>query len=153
MRINKKSVVAAVAVTSVVALGGGAAYAFWTTSGSGTGSAGVGADAAITVVQTSGVSGLGPGSPAQNLSGTFTNPNNYPVTATNLTASVTATGNAGCDAADFLIGGTASLPTSVAVDDTSVWSGLNVSMTNTAANQNACKNATLTISYTVTAAA
>lgn len=42
MRITKKKIVGAVAVSAVVALGAGSAYAFWTTDGSGTGSASVG---------------------------------------------------------------------------------------------------------------
>ncbi len=151
MRITKKKIAGAVAVSAVVAMGAGSAVAFWTTTGGGTGSAGVGTDTPITVVQTSTISGLGPGSPAQALSGTFTNPNDYPVSISGLTAAVTATDKNGCSATDFVIGGTANLPTNgvIAVDDTSAWSGLNVSMTNTAANQNACKNAVLTITYTV----
>jgi hypothetical protein len=152
MRVTKKSALTALAVTSVVALSGGAAFAYWTTTGSGPGSAGVGTNMAIGVVQTSIVSGLGPGSPAQGLAGTFDNPNTYPVTIGGLSASVTGTGVAGCSAADFVVGGTAVFAASAAVDDTSTWSGLNVSMTNTAANQNACKNATLTIAYVVTVA-
>jgi hypothetical protein len=151
MRITKKKIAGAVAISTVVALGAGSAYAFWTTTGSGTGSADVGTDTPVTVVQTSTISGLGPGSPAQALSGTFTNPNDFPVTINGLTATVTATDKQNCSAADFVIGGTAVLPANgvIAVDDTSTWSGLNVSMTNTDQNQNACKNAELTISYVV----
>ena len=49
MRITKKKALATVAVASVVALGAGSAYAFWTTAGTGSGSASVGTDAGFSI--------------------------------------------------------------------------------------------------------
>ena len=72
MRLNKKF--AAIAITATVALTGTAAFAYWTSSGSGTGSASTGDTELVTVNQLSDVSDLYPGSPAQALSGDFTNP-------------------------------------------------------------------------------
>jgi len=65
-----------VAITTVALLAcASAAFAYWTSTGSGTGDAATGSSGAITVVQTSSVAGLFPGGPAQTLSGNFNNPN------------------------------------------------------------------------------
>jgi hypothetical protein len=136
-----------VAVAAVAAVGG---YAFWTTGGTGTGSATVGTNAAIVVKQTSTVAGLYPGGPAQALSGNFDNGNTSAVHVASVSGSVTATSVVGCDAADFVVTGSPAanvqdVPSGLAQGS---WSGLTVSMTNTAVNQDLCKNATLTITYT-----
>ena len=143
MRLRTK--LAALAVTAGVALTASAAFAYWTTSGGGSGSASVGDASAVTVNQTSPISDLYPGGASKALSGTFTNPG-HPAHVASVTASVTATGVAGCDADDFVIGGSSLIPDAEVVTG-STWSGLNVSMTDTALNQDACKNASLTITY------
>src|SRR5207248_1444241 len=55
------------------------AYAYWTQSGSGTGSATADTTSSITVNQTSSVSALYPGGTAVTLSGNFNNPNSSAV--------------------------------------------------------------------------
>ncbi|MDT4962627.1 MAG: hypothetical protein QOF87_2274, partial [Pseudonocardiales bacterium] len=74
MRRPSKKLTIAVAAVGIIAVGGGTALAFWTQGGTGTGSGSTGTTNGITVNQTSTVSGLYPGSTAQPLSGTFTNP-------------------------------------------------------------------------------
>jgi hypothetical protein len=148
---KKNAVVAGVTVLAVVS--GGIAFAYWTNSGSGTGSAATGSDSAITVKQTSVITGLAPNLPAQTLSGNFDNPNPSPVfvaavLATGLTVDGTHAAE-GCSPADYELGGTATVGAEVpAGNGVGSWSGLTVRFKNdTARNQDACKGATVTIAY------
>ena len=110
---NKKSAAIMIAALAVVA-GGGAAFAYWTAGGSGTGTAATSASTSnVTVVQTSTVTAMQPGDTAQTLSGNFNNPNNGPAyvgTVTAAIASVTKAGGAPagtCDATDYTLAGAA----------------------------------------------
>ncbi len=78
MRFSKKF--AAIAIVSASALAAGAAFAYWTTAGGGTGSATAAAGFAnpIRVDQTSTPSGLVPGGSAGTLSVNFINTNSGP---------------------------------------------------------------------------
>jgi hypothetical protein len=136
-----------IAVAAVAAVGG---YAFWTTGGTGTGSATTGTTAGIVVKQTSTVTGLYPGGPAQPLSGNFDNGNASAVHVASVSGSVTGTSVVGCNAADFVVTGSPAANVQDVPSGTAqgAWSGLSVSMTETGVNQDLCKNATLTITYT-----
>lgn len=161
MRITKTKVASVLAVTAVIALGGTAAMAYWTTTGSGTGSGAAGTTQTLTVLQTTSVTGLYPGGPSVALSGNFYNPNPGPAHVTTVTAgTITATkatdAPAGsCAGSDFQIIGTgtvadSSVPSSAtATDYQGSWSGLSISMVNASTNQDGCKGATLSIAYTV----
>jgi hypothetical protein len=129
---------------------GGVAFAFWTNTGSGTGSASTATNSSITVNQTSPISGLAPGKPAQTLSGDFDNPNDTPVFVSSVTAAVTETDQAGCDETDYTIAGSATVNAEVDPGNgEGSWSGLTIQFNNKAGtNQNACKNAAVTIAYT-----
>lgn len=148
MRITKKKIVGAVAVSAVVALGAGSAYAFWTTSGTGSGTAAVGKDAGFTI--------SGDVTPAllldveQTFNITVTNAATFPQHLTNLGFTINAT-NAGCDESWFVLtqptvpaggvdiaanGGTAVYAAAIQLD--------NLAST----NQDACKNSPIEISYT-----
>jgi hypothetical protein len=149
-RFKKRTWVLAAVVAVVAAMASVGAYAYWTNSGTGTGSASTGTTTGITVNQTSTVSGLYPGGPAQALSGNFDNPNASAVHVSSVSGSVTGTSVVGCDPADFVVIGSPApnvqeVPSGTAKGS---WSGLSVSMTNTTSNQDLCKNATITISYT-----
>lgn len=139
----------AILLVSVGLVGiGGGAFAYWTNIGSGPGSATTGTTISIVVNQTSAVTGLAPGLPAQSLAGTFDNPNAGPVYVTAVTATVTGTNQAGCDATDYTIAGTASVAAEIpAGSSVGAWSGLTIQFNNKAVNQDACKNAAVTISY------
>jgi len=130
------------------------AVAYWTNSGTGTGTAATGTNAAVTVVQTSTPTGMYPGGPAQTLSGNFTNPNagNTYVTA------VTAVGytidpasiTAGCTVGGghYTLGGTAPVGADVPAGAArGAWTGLTITMNNLGTNQDACKNAVVTVTY------
>jgi len=152
-RFTKKTKIAIVTAALVIGASG-AAYAYWTQLGAGTGSATAGTTVAVVVNQTNTVTGLYPGGPAQALSGNFNNPNSGPVTVGAVSATVTATSVTGCLPAWYAITGTGT-PASQVVPAGSAqgaWSGLSVSLLNDAANQDVCKTATITITYAVAAA-
>lgn len=139
----------AIALTVGTLFVGGAAFAYWTTTGAGTGSASTGTNAAVVVNQTSTVSGLAPGLAAQSLSGDFDNANAGPVYVAAVTATVTGTDKVGCDSTDYTIAGSATVNAQVpAGNGVGAWTGLTIQFNNkTGANQDACKNAVVDIAY------
>lgn len=154
-----KARIAAAAAAFVIVVGSlGVAYAYWTAGGSGTGSGAAGTNVAITVVQTSTVSGLAPSVAAQTLSGNFNNPNSSSVYVTSVTASISSVVKATgapvgtCDATDFTLSGAvmavnADVPAGTAKGS---WTGATIAFNNkAAANQDACKGATVNLAYTV----
>ena len=154
MRQFTRKPVAVLAAAFVVVAGAAAAFAYWTNGGSGSGTATTATNAAVTVNQTSPISGMYPGQSAQTLSGDFTNPNSGPT----YVAAVTATGytidaahvTAGCTVAggNYTLGGTATVGAEVpAGASQGAWSGLTIRMNNLSTNQDACKGATVTIAY------
>ena len=86
VRLSKPVVIVTLLVTSLAI--SGIAFAYWTTTGSGTGSATTGTAASVVVKQTGTPTGLYPGG-SSALSGTFDNPNSGAVFVTAVTASVT----------------------------------------------------------------
>jgi len=156
---KSKKRIAAIAIMTIILVGGGSAgaYAYWTAGGAGTGSASTGTNSAVTAVQTSTVSGLVPGSAAQSLSGNFTNSNSSPVYVTSVTAAIAsvikATGapSGTCDASDYtLTGATMTVGAQVPAGSAQgAWSGATIAFNNKATIQDACKGATVNISYTV----
>jgi hypothetical protein len=147
-RLNKRTLAVA-SVAGVLVVGGGAAFAYWTTTGSGTGEASTGSNATIVVNQTSTITGLAPGLPAQTLSGNFDNPNDGPVYVSTVTATVTGTDKTGCGPTDYTIGGSATVNAEVpAGTGVGSWSGLTIAFNNKpAVNQDACKDAVVSIAY------
>ncbi len=151
---RKRTVV--LSLVGVLALAG-AAYAYWTTTGSGSGSAGTGTSQTVTISQTATVSGLYPGGPAQGLDFKVSNPASGPQYVSAVTvaiASVTkATGApAGtCDASDYTVTQpTTAVNQDLPTGDTS-FSGAKagtIKMVNKASAQDACKGATVNLSYT-----
>ncbi len=153
--MNKKSIVV-VGVAFLLAAAG--AYAYWTQAGTGSGTAATGSGVGITVNQTSTVTALTPASTPQALSGTFTNTNPGNVTVASVTATLDSiTGGLGgtpaCTIADYQINNATTttisasglIPSGTGVG---TWSGPTIQMLDSATNQNACKGATVNISYT-----
>ncbi len=155
-KTSKKPFVIA-AATILLLAGGGTAIAYWTATGTGSGSASSGSNAPISVVQTSTVSNLRPGAAGQVLSGNFTNPNDSPTYVTSVTASIASVTKAvgapagTCDASDYTLAGAtmtvnAQVPSGTAQG---AWTGATLAFNNkSAANQDACKGATVNLSYT-----
>jgi hypothetical protein len=156
MHSNRKKRSIVIALVAALALSAGA-YAYWTQSGSGTGSASTGSGTGITVNQTSVVSDLSPGSTPQALSGTFTNLNAGTVQVASVTATLASvTGGAGgtpeCTIADYQINNPTTTTISgggVIASGTGVgsWSGPTIQMLDSGTNQDACKGATVNVSY------
>ncbi len=149
--VSKK--VVAVGVTAGLILGiAGAAFAYWTQSGSGTGTATTGTTQAITVNETTSASDLYPGGPAQPLAGDFDNPN---AGTTHIGAVSAALGTlpAGCVAADFTIDNSAETNSATLTQGNGVgsWSGITIQMNETGVNQNTCKSSNIPLVYTLTA--
>lgn len=148
-RFGKRAITIMVS-TAVVVGGAVVTYAYWTNSGSGAGAAGTGTNASIVVNQTSTVTGLAPGLPAQSLAGNFDNPNASPVYVAAVTAVVTGTDKAGCGATDYTIAGTAPVNAEVASGTgVGAWTGLTIQFNNkVGTNQDVCKNAVVALAYT-----
>lgn len=139
--LKKKIATASVAIALI---GGGAAFAYWTSAGSGTGSASTGTASAVTINQTSVVTAMGPGVAAQGLSGTFTVAK--PSYVGSVTVSGVTTDKSGCTTADFLT--TNPTATNATVTTGSTWSGGSIVFSDDATrNQDACQNAVVTIAY------
>jgi len=151
--ITKKRAVAAAAAIAIAG-GGMAAYAYWTGGGTGSGAASATTPSALTVNQTTSVTGLYPGATAVTLSGTFDNTNAGPVYIHNVTAAVhtfssqTDNTKPACTQADFAIGGSATVDGNVAAGSgVGSWTGLTVRLLNGAGNQDNCKGVTVPLTY------
>ncbi|WP_309710168.1 hypothetical protein [Pseudolysinimonas sp.] len=154
---NKKRLLAAGIVTAILLGGAGTAYAYWTNTGSGVGEADTGTNSSITVVQTSVVTNIRPGSGTHALSGNFNNPNSGSVFVASVSVSIGTIVDAlgdpivGCEADDYVIAGSpvtvnANVP---AGNGQGSWSGATIAFVNEAAeNQDGCKNATVNLVYT-----
>lgn len=148
--------VAGVVTASLFLVGGGAAYAYWTITGAGTGSVTTGDVSAVTVNQTTTITDLAPGVAPQALSGDFSNPNDGPVYITSVTASISSVVKAAgapagtCDATDYTLAD-ATMPVAAEVapgDAQGSWTGATIAFNNKATtNQDACKGATVNLAY------
>jgi hypothetical protein len=147
MRIITKKRVAAAAAAIVLAGGGMAAYAYFTTTGSGTGSGSTGTSSALTIHGTVG-STLYPGTSA-TVSFTVDNPSpgHQYVTSIHLASITTDAGHSGCVLTDYTMADVA------ANQSVANGNGIAITATGTLAmadngNQDACKNAPLTLNFT-----
>ena len=149
---KKASIIAIFMVLSVA----GAAFAYWTVSGEGSGTAATGSvDEELVVNQVSTPTNLRPGGAAATLSGDFDNPNDEPVFVTSVTAaiaSVTPVGAGVCTAADYtLANAVMNVNAEVAIGDSKgSWTGATIQFDNDPlVNQDGCQGATVNIAYTV----
>jgi len=113
MKIRKSFAAGAAAVTAAM-IGGGVAFATWSASGSGTGSALAYTAQTVTinaVALTSSAASLFPGGPAGNVYFTVTNPNPYPIKITGISWGI-PTSNNPTACASSLISLDSSAPTS-----------------------------------------
>ena len=166
-RHRKATVIVAALASMTIA---GSAFAYWTGSGAGSGGATVASSALPIVVNlTAPVTPVLPGNPAQELSGTFTNPNSAAVMISTLNITMqpgwTARADAGkraCDASDFVIYGDmgADMPLKIdkLVSTGTTWGGATLAMNlkpagNTPVNsvtdnQDNCKGVTVPLIFT-----
>lgn len=145
LRFKRKAV--AVGLASAVSLATGvAAFAYWSTTGSGTGAASTTAGESITITQTNTVADLEPGQTTPDqLLGTLTVSNGRYAYVGAITPTVTGTSNAGCTSSDFTV-----MPSTYNAEVMGSASGVTlgtIAFNDTTANQDACKNATVYLSY------
>jgi hypothetical protein len=151
MRTNDKRRFMVIAIaTAAVLVGGGVAVAYWTTTGTGTGTVGAGSGSTVTVTQNSTISGLYPGGPSQAIDFTINNPGPGQQYVTAVAIAVTGTSNPSCTSADFQVTQPTITAGEIPTGGTAYTStGAAIQMIDRAANQNACKGATVNLSYTV----
>jgi hypothetical protein len=139
-------IVAVVAVLALIAAIAG--YAYWSSTGSGTGSSTAGTTSAITL-HASFPTGIYPGG-TEPVSFTADNPNPGKVQVGTIhLASVTFdAGHAGCSAADFTMADVAENVEIANGTGLAVPNNGTLSFADTASNQDACKGATITLNLT-----
>jgi hypothetical protein len=163
--IPRKTLIATLAVSTVIVVGGGIAFAYWSTTGSGTGTVGVGTNTAVVVTQDGSPGGLVPGGAAQPIDFTVTNPSaTTPVQIRTVVIGFGSGFVAGCSAADFVlvqpskpsVGTPLALAAGASLSFTSVGSatataptGATIAMVNSASNQDGCKSSSVPLSFTV----
>jgi hypothetical protein len=162
--LRRKPLIGAVVVTIAVVAGSGVAYAFWSTTGAGTGAAGVGTNTAVVVTQNGSPAGLVPGGTAQPIDFTVTNPSaTAPVQIRTVVIGFGSGFAAGCTAADFtlvqpskpsvgtplaLAAGAFLAFTSVGTGSTAP-TGASIAMVNSGSNQDGCKTSSVPLTFTV----
>src|SRR5215210_6853922 len=143
---SRRSIVLGAVLTLAIA---GAAIAYWTAGGSGTGSASAAnAQTALTANQAGSLTAMYPGDSAQTLSGTFTNTNSGPIHVASVTASISSVSKAAgapagtCDLTDFTLANPVmAVGTDVPVGNAGSFSGATIKFNDKASNQDACKGA------------
>jgi len=144
-KMTKKNKIAAVAASAaLVAVGGGAAYAYWSTTGSGNGSAAASTGTQAVTINVTVDPGVAPGTP-KTITYSATNPNTSSTPVTLVNPQVT-TSDTKCLPGWF----TATVPagpTTVLGKATATALGTGTLTLNDdpATNQDACKNATITV--------
>ncbi|MFS8098356.1 LEA type 2 family protein [Lentzea alba] len=88
---------AVIAAVAVLAVGGGVAYAAWSSTGAGSGQVGSTTNVNSTISPVDGAGGLYPGHTV-SFQVTIDNPNGYPVTVTSISAGASALTQSGCAA-------------------------------------------------------
>lgn len=143
---SKKGLVllATLAVAAAAAIG---AYAYFTSTGHGTGSASVGTNAALTITQTGSVTGMLPDSAAHSVSYTIDNTATFSQNLGEVTISNIATSDpTHCLASWFSANDPSAAVGTVAAGDTFTSGATtepSIQMNDSAVNQDACKNATI----------
>jgi hypothetical protein len=152
---RRRSIVLGTVLALTVA---GAAIAYWTAGGSGTGSgSAAGAQTPLTANQTTTLTAMFPGDSAQTISGNFDNTNSGPIYVGTVTASIASVTKAGgapagtCDASDFALAGAAmTVNAEVPVGSAKgAFTGATIKFNNKASNQDACKGATVNLAYAI----
>ncbi|MEV7607787.1 hypothetical protein AB0N65_20330 [Paenarthrobacter sp. NPDC089322] len=144
-KLSKKSrITATVAGVALVAVGGGAAYAYWTTTGSGNGSATNAAGGGTVTLHATFDAGLAPGNEV-SVAYTADNSTTSSTVVGALSANV-ATNVAACLPEWFEVTAvTSNSPVAANSTGTSVGSGVLKFNDSTTVNQDACKSATVTV--------
>lgn len=146
-----------VATAAAAVLAAGTAYAYWTTSGAGTGSAPAGTASSLTVGTAAAAGSLYPGTSVTG-NVVVTNPNAFPVSLTGFTFTGTPTADkahadVGCTTTGVTFAPSTTLPVSIPKQGGPVANTVTLAFTATMDNtsMNACQGATFTAPYTLAA--
>jgi len=149
---RKKRII--VTTAAMVAIGGGAAFAYWTATGMGDGTAATGDTENFTISSTVTSGGpLSPGGPTQTITFTVTNPGTgvQKVSAVDVKVANTAgaawDSGTGCSAADFTVGIPAFTAKEIAPGGTATGTVTLQMIDRTGVNQNGCKNETVPLHF------
>lgn len=147
--IGSKKRFALIATTvAAVFVGGGIAVAYWTTTGSGTGTAATGDSSNVTITKTNAITGLYPGGPAQDIDLNINNSNASAQYVGVVTVTVDDTTDAGCTDADFIVtNGTINANVPSGATNAYPGTGASIAMDETGVNQDDCKDVTVNLSF------
>ncbi|MEW1819781.1 hypothetical protein AB0323_03170 [Arthrobacter sp. NPDC080031] len=151
-KLSKKGkIYAAAATVALVAASGGAAYAYWSTTGSGSGAAANSAGTSPVTLHAAFAAGLAPGN-STSVTYTASNPNSSSTTVTLGTPTVTIdAAHASCDPGWFQVtasGGSTLVPAATVAGPGSaqVGTGTLTMVDLSGTSQDGCKGATVTVS-------
>ncbi|MEV6715738.1 hypothetical protein AB0M48_27280 [Lentzea sp. NPDC051208] len=136
---------AVIAAVTVLAVGGGVAYAAWSSTGSGSGSVGSTTSVNSTITPVDGAGGLYPGKTV-SFQVTIDNPNDYAVAVTSISAGTSALTAGGC-AAGTVTSPAVSSPGTIGADGSATFT-LEATMNADAADN--CKSQTFSLPLTAT---
>lgn len=150
---KKRKITAAVAGATVLIVGSVVAYAYWSSTGTGTGSVTAGTSTSFTVASSAPTGGLlTPGGPTDVVAFTVTNPGTGSQNLASVVVTVAGAGGIawttvnGCTAADYTVG--TPMITYGPIAPAGVVSGtVSIQMKNTASNQDGCKGATVPLYF------
>jgi hypothetical protein len=145
MRLSKKLAIAAVSTVAAVGIAT-SAFAYWTSAGGGSGTAGSAGSMSPLVITGNPASGIVPGGQVA-VSGSVHNPNSSSSNVGVVSATI-GTNNAACLPGDFIFDPVTVNSPIAGKGDVPFTSALH--MADTAANQDACKSATITLTYSST---
>jgi hypothetical protein len=163
-KFSKKQFLAAGAAAAILAAGGGVAYAYWSTTGSGTGNATTSGGVAQGIAITGDVAdAMFPGDSAQTVTFTATNTSTQSVYVSGVKAYLSVAKAAGapagtCDSTDYLLNGSEA-PGTAETAATLAWSAqeiaagadakstFTIQFNDKTSNQDACKGASVTVNY------
>lgn len=152
VKTSKKRI--AITTAALVAVGGGAAFAYWTSTGNGTGAAQTGTTEPFTVTETEVTGGpLSPGGPSQTVEFDVTHAgtgvqrlNSVVVKVANADGSAW-TSVTGCSAADYTVGTAAITGGDIAANATKSGT-VTITMNNLETNQDGCKGQAVPLYFT-----
>jgi hypothetical protein len=129
------------------------AFALWSSSGSGSGTARALNAASVTVTGAAGSADLYPGFTAGNVSFTLNNTNPYAITFTSMTAgTVTSSNPAACPATNVTVASATGLSLVVAAGATSLTQSVNDVVSMLASAPDGCQGITFTVTMTLAGA-
>lgn len=156
LQFKKRRLIPVALAILVLVVGSGVAYAYWTSGGSGNGTANAATGVDNLTVNGPTLTSMFPGDKVQPISGTFGNTNAAGTYVNSVTVGITVTPAlvhpAGtCDATDFDLQNpeatvNALIPNG---DPVGTWFGPTIQFLNKDSNQDACKGATVNLTYTI----